>query len=167
MWKPSAVMKSRGIFFSTLATSASFATPIFQRYGRLELRTIVGITLFSGLALLPPMLQNLMGFPVIETGLLMGPRGIGTMVAMMIVGRVIGRVDPRLIFGLGLALIAYTLWEMTGYTLDTSEALLIRTGIVQGFGLGFVFIPLSTITFTTLGRILTLTGVSPSTSPSA
>src|SRR6185503_1015151 len=46
MWKPSAVMKSRGIFFSTLATSESLATPIFQRYGRLELLTIVGITLF-------------------------------------------------------------------------------------------------------------------------
>jgi len=111
---------------------------------------IVGIILLATLALLTPFLQNLMGYPVLTAGLVLAPRGIGTMVAMMIVGRIMGRVDPRLIFGLGLSLIAYTLWEMTNYTLDTSEAVLIRTGIVQGFGLGFVFIPLSTMTFTTL-----------------
>jgi DHA2 family multidrug resistance protein len=80
----------------------------------------------------------------------MAPRGLGTMVAMMIVGRIIGRVDPRAIFAFGLALIAFTLWEMANYTLDVSSALIVRTGIVQGFGLGFVFIPLSTITFATL-----------------
>ena len=58
---------------------------------------MIGITPFSGLALLPPMLQNLMGYPVIETGLLMAPRGIGTMVSMIIVGRLVGKVDPRIL----------------------------------------------------------------------
>jgi DHA2 family multidrug resistance protein len=111
---------------------------------------IVGIILLATLALLTPFIQNLLGYPVLTAGLVMAPRGLGTMVAMMIVGRIIGRVDPRAIFAFGLALIAFTLWEMANYTLDVSTALIVRTGIVQGFGLGFVFIPLSTITFATL-----------------
>jgi DHA2 family multidrug resistance protein len=111
---------------------------------------IVGIILLATLALLTPFIQNLMGYPVLTAGLIMAPRGIGTMIAMMIVGRIIGRFDSRVIFAFGLSLLALTLWEMTNYTLDVSEGTLIRTGIVQGFGLGFVFIPLSTITFATL-----------------
>jgi MFS transporter, DHA2 family, multidrug resistance protein len=112
---------------------------------------IVGIILLATLALLTPFIQNLLGYPVLTAGLVIAPRGLGTIAAMMIVGR----VDPRAIFAFGLALIAFTLWEMANYTLDVSSALIVRTGIVrtgivQGFGLGFVFIPLSTITFATL-----------------
>uniref|UniRef100_UPI0037C0827E DHA2 family efflux MFS transporter permease subunit n=1 Tax=Devosia sp. TaxID=1871048 RepID=UPI0037C0827E len=76
---------------------------------------VVGITLFSGLALLPPMLQNLMGFPVIETGLVMGPRGIGTMVSMILVGRLVSRYDPRLLVFGGSLLMAYSLYMMTEF----------------------------------------------------
>ena len=111
---------------------------------------VVGIILLATLALLTPFLQNVMGYPVFTAGVVLAPRGIGTMIAMMIVGRIISHVDPRMIFGLGLSLIAFTLWEMTSYTLDVSQSVLIRNGIIQGFGLGFVFIPLSTITFATL-----------------
>ncbi len=111
---------------------------------------IVGIILLATLALLTPFLQNLLGYPVLSAGIVLAPRGIGTMIAMMIVGRVITKIDPRLIFAFGLSLIAFTLWEMSGYTLDVSQGALIRNGIIQGFGLGFVFIPLSTITFATL-----------------
>jgi DHA2 family multidrug resistance protein len=111
---------------------------------------LVGIILLATLALLTPFLQNLMGYPVLTAGLVLAPRGIGTMIAMMIVGRVINRIDSRLIFAFGLSLIAFSLWEMTYFTLDVSQWVIIRTGIVQGFGLGFVFIPLSTATFATL-----------------
>ena len=111
---------------------------------------LVGIILLATLALLTPFLQNLMGYPVLTAGLVLAPRGIGTMIAMMIVGRVINRIDARLIFAFGLSLIAFSLWEMTYFTLDVSQWVIIRTGIVQGFGLGFVFIPLSTATFATL-----------------
>ncbi|MGH8432259.1 MAG: MFS transporter, partial [Solimonas sp.] len=89
-------------------------------------------------------------YPVLTAGLVMAPRGVGTMIAMMIVGRVISRIDPRLIFAFGLSLIAFTLWEMAYFTTDVSQATIIRTGIVQGLGLGFVFVPLSTVTFATL-----------------
>ena len=111
---------------------------------------VVGIILLASLALITPYLQNLMGYPVVTAGLVLAPRGVGTMVAMMIVGRLINRVDPRTLLGSGLLLTAAVLWEMTGFTPDVSEWTLIRTGILQGMGLGFMFVPLSTITLATL-----------------
>ncbi len=102
------------------------------------------------LALLTPYLQNLMNYPVLTAGMVLAPRGIGTMVAMMIVGRLINRIDPRLLLLFGFALTVAVLWEMTGFTPDVSRFTLVRTGIQQGLGLGFLFVPLSTITFATL-----------------
>jgi DHA2 family multidrug resistance protein len=111
---------------------------------------MVGIILLATLALLTPYLQNLMAYPVITAGLVLAPRGIGTMIAMMIVGRVINKVDPRVLIISGLLLTSFALYEMAGFTPDVSQGTLIRTGIIQGFGLGFIFVPLSTITFATL-----------------
>ncbi len=111
---------------------------------------MVGIILLATLALLTPYLQNLMGYPVITAGLVLAPRGGGTMVAMIIVGRLINRVDPRALVLFGLLLTAGVLWEMTGFTPDVSQSTLVRTGILQGLGLGFMFVPLSTIIFATL-----------------
>jgi DHA2 family multidrug resistance protein len=111
---------------------------------------IVGIILLATLALLTPYLQNLMGYPVLTTGLVLAPRGLGTMVAMMLVGRLLGRVDPRGLILFGLLLTAAVLWKMTGFTPDVSQGTLIWTGVLQGLGLGFMFVPLSTITFATL-----------------
>jgi MFS transporter, DHA2 family, multidrug resistance protein len=111
---------------------------------------LVGIILLATLALLTPFLQNLMGYPVLTAGLVLAPRGIGTMIAMIIVGRLINRVDVRLLILLGLSLTALALWEMTGFTPDVSQGTIVRTGLVQGLGLGFIFVPLSTITFATL-----------------
>src|SRR4051812_46934682 len=111
---------------------------------------VVGIILLASLALITPYLQNLMGYPVVTAGLVLAPRGIGTMVAMMIVGRLINRIDARMLLASGLLLTAAVLWEMTGFTPAVSEWTLIRTGILQGMGLGFMFVPLSTITFATL-----------------
>jgi len=111
---------------------------------------IVGLTMFSGLALLPPLLQNLMGYPVIETGIVMAPRGVGTLLSMIVVGRLVGKLDARLLVFIGLALTAYSLYMMTGFNLQMSQTLIITSGVVQGFGLGFVFVPLSTLTFATI-----------------
>lgn len=111
---------------------------------------VVGIILLATLALLPPFLQDLMGYPVLTTGLVLAPRGMGTMVAMLIVGRVITRIDPRLLMLLGLSLMTLSLWEMSLFTLDVPAATIVKTGLVQGLGLGFVFVPLSTLTFATL-----------------
>lgn len=108
---------------------------------------IVGITLFSGLALLPPLLQNLMGYPVIDTGLMMAPRGLGTMASMIIVGRLVSRVDPRMLVLSGTLLMAGSLYWMTGFDISMGTGPIIWSGVLQGFGMGFVFVPLSTLTF--------------------
>ncbi len=111
---------------------------------------IIGMTMFSGLALLPPLLQRLMGYPVIETGIVMAPRGVGTMLSMIIVGRLVSKIDPRYLVLFGLGLTAYSLHMMTGFDLQMDSHLIVTSGIMQGFGLGFVFVPLSTLTFATI-----------------
>jgi DHA2 family multidrug resistance protein len=111
---------------------------------------VVGIILLATLALLPPFLQNLMGYPVVTTGFVLAPRGVGTMIAMLLVGRLSGKVDPRAMILAGLCLTAVSLWEMSQFTLQVDAWSIVRTGVTQGLGLGFIFVPLSTITFATL-----------------
>lgn len=116
----------------------------------LFLMLALGVMLFSSLALMPPFLQNLLAFPVITAGLMIAPRGIGTMVSMFVVGRLIGRVDPRLLLLFGFVLMTISLWEMAAFTLDIGIGPIVYTGIVQGIALGFLFVPLTTVAFSTL-----------------
>ena len=111
---------------------------------------VIGLTYYASLALQPPYLQNLMNYPVVTAGIIMGPRGIGTMVAMLIVGRLVGRLDTRLLLAIGLGLTAWSFHAMTGWTPDVSQAEIVRVSVVQGVGLGFVFVPLSAATLSTL-----------------
>lgn len=111
---------------------------------------IVGIILLASLALLPPMLSRILGYPVITTGWVMAPRGVGTMISMLLVGRLVRKVDPRMLVLTGLSLTALSLWEMTGFSPQMDAWPVIRSGVVQGLGLGLVFVPLSTIAFATL-----------------
>ena len=113
----------------------------------------VGLTYYASLALQPPYLQTLMNYPVVTAGLVMGPRGIGTMFAMLFVGRLMGRVDTRLLLGTGLLLTAWTFYTMTGWTPDVSQATIILMGLVQGVGLGFLFVPLSAVSLATLSSV--------------
>ncbi|HZC98321.1 MAG TPA: DHA2 family efflux MFS transporter permease subunit, partial [Bradyrhizobium sp.] len=118
----------------------------------LVLMFFVGVIMFATLALLPTMLQQSMNYPVATAGLVIAPRGIGTMVAMFLVGRVIGLVDIRLLILSGLALTTVSLYQMSGFSLAMDTQPIVVSGLVQGFGLGFVFVPLSTISFSTLPR---------------
>ncbi|CBL45855.1 Multidrug resistance B (translocase) transmembrane protein [gamma proteobacterium HdN1] len=111
---------------------------------------VVGIIMLASMALLPPFLQGLMGYPVLDTGLVLAPRGLGTMLAMMVAGRLVGRVDSRLLMLVGLLLTAYSLWEMSLFTTEISRWLVVQNGFIQGFGMGFVFVPLSTLAYSTL-----------------
>jgi MFS transporter, DHA2 family, multidrug resistance protein len=111
---------------------------------------VVGLTYYASLALQPPYLQDLMNYPIVTAGLVLGPRGIGTMGVMVIVGRLIGRVDTRLLLGLGLGLTASAFYAMTGWTPDVSQSTIIGVGVLQGIGLGFLFVPLSTVSLATL-----------------
>jgi MFS transporter, DHA2 family, multidrug resistance protein len=116
----------------------------------LLLMFLVGVMMFSGMALLPPFLQGLLGFPVITAGLVMAPRGFGTMVAMMIVGRLIGRVDSRVLMFFGLLLMAWSLYDMAQFNTNVGVYEVVYTGMIQGFGMGFIFVPLSAVAFATL-----------------
>jgi DHA2 family multidrug resistance protein len=110
----------------------------------------VGLTYYASLALQPPYLQTLMNYPVLTAGLVLGPRGVGTMFAMLFVGQLTGRVDTRLLLGIGLGLTAWAFYAMTGWTPDISETTIVMVGFIQGVGLGFLFVPLSAVTFATL-----------------
>ena len=111
---------------------------------------IVGVVLFATLALLPPLLQNLLGYPVVLTGLVTAPRGVGTLIAMAIVGRLGNRIDGRYIMVIGLTLTAVSLWWMTNFYLQMDSNEVVWSGLLQGIGTGCVFAPLSTIAFSTL-----------------
>jgi DHA2 family multidrug resistance protein len=118
----------------------------------LVLMFFLGLIMFATLALLPTMLQQLMHFPVATAGLVIAPRGVGTMIGMFLVGRIINLIDVRLIIFGGLAMIAYSLYQMSGFSLVMGMHPIVVSGLVQGFGLGFVFVPLSTVSFATLPR---------------
>jgi len=111
---------------------------------------VIGITYLASLALMTPYLQTLMGYPVITAGIVMGPRGLGTMLCMFIVGRLIGKVDSRWLLTLGLGLTAWAMYDMTSWTPDISQWTIVSVGFIQGAGLGFLFVPLTTMAFSTL-----------------
>jgi len=96
------------------------------------------------------MLQQLMGFSVLQSGWLTAPRGVGTLVSMMIAGRLAGRVDARLMIAMGIALMAVSLWQMAGFSLDMGSTPVAVSGFVQGLGMGLIFIPLNLVAFATI-----------------
>jgi len=111
---------------------------------------ILGLTLFASLALLAPFLQKLLFYPVLTAGIALAPRGFGTMTAMLISGYLVGRVSLRLLITIGFAMNVWSLDATMYWTPDVSEQAIILIGIIQGFGIGLVFTPLSTIVYATL-----------------
>ncbi len=111
---------------------------------------LIGIVLLATLALLPPLLEGLFDYPVVTIGLVTAPRGVGTFAAMFIVGRVIGKMDARILVTFGLLTTSLSLWMMTGFSPQMDDHLVIWSGVIQGFGLGFTWVPLTTIAFGTL-----------------
>lgn len=138
----------------TFTTSRPFVCPDLFRNRNFTAGTffvfIVGLTYYASLALQPPYLQNLMGYPVVTAGLVMGPRGLGTMAAMLVVGKLIGALDTRLLLSVGLTCTAWSFYAMTGWTPDVSSLTVILVGLIQGIGLGFLFTPLSVVSLSTL-----------------
>jgi DHA2 family multidrug resistance protein len=138
----------------TFTTKAPFVRPSLFRdrnfTAGMIFIAIVGLTYYASLALQPPYLQNLLGYPVVTAGLVMGPRGIGTMAAMLLVGRLVGRVSIRTLLAAGLALTGWSLYAMTGWTPDVSQMTIVVLGVVQGAGLGLLFLPLSVATLSSL-----------------
>ncbi len=121
---------------------------------------LVGAVLFASLALQPPLLQGLLNYPVVTTGLVTAPRGIGTLIAIIVVGRLADKLDPRLMIGAGFAITAASLWQMTNFDLQMDSSAVIWSGFVQGVGSGMVFVSLSAVTFATLRQNLRNEGTS-------
>ena len=129
---PRALFKDRDYLFSTLLTF------------------VIGMLLLATSALLPPYLQTLGGYTVSETGWMMAPRGVGTMLAMLFVGRIVMTTDVRLLMTFGCVTLLWTMWEMTSWTPEVSSWELAGTTFIQGVGMGFVFVPSNVMAFATL-----------------
>ena len=111
---------------------------------------VIGLVLFGTMALVTPFMQNVLGYPILTAGFLLAARGVGTLVSMMLVGRLMKFVAARYLVLVGMLLAAFTLGEMVDFTDQTTAHTIVFASVLQGFGLGLVFVPLSTVAFTTL-----------------
>ncbi len=122
---------------------------------------VMGVVMFATMALLPPMLQRLFGYGVIDTGETMMPRGIGTLLSMQFSGYILRKgFDPRILIAMGFSIAAFSLWEMASWSLQTDYSHIAMSGFIQGIGMGLVFIPLNTSAFATLPPMLRTDGSS-------
>jgi DHA2 family multidrug resistance protein len=121
---------------------------------------VMGLVLFSTMALSSPFLQNVIGYPIITAGLLLASRGCGTFVAMMLVGRMMRHIEARTLIVSGLTITCLSLFYMTAWTDQTGVNEIVVISIIQGFGFGLVFVPLTTVAFLTLPNHLRTDGTS-------
>jgi DHA2 family multidrug resistance protein len=119
---------------------------------------VMGLVLFSTMALSSPYLQNVIGYPIITAGLLLATRGCGTFVAMMLVGRMMRYIEARTLIISGLSITCLSLFYMTQWTDQTGVTEIVTISVAQGFGFGLVFVPLSTVAFLTLPNHLRTDG---------
>jgi len=108
---------------------------------------LIGLMMIGTFALLPPMLQTIYGYSVIDTGVLLGPRGGGILIGMVVAGRLINHLDIRWIIFIGFALVAASMWMMTGWTLEMGGYEIVTAGLVQGVGMGITFMPTNVVAF--------------------
>ena len=135
------------------------AHPLFDRqlFGDLNYNialvfmVVTGIVMYANMALLPPLMQGLLGYSVIDTGILLVPRSVGTLISMQAVGWLVRRgVDARILVGTGTVLLAYSLYMMAGWSLAVDQYHIIVSGIIMGLGVGMIFLPVNVAAFTTL-----------------
>jgi DHA2 family multidrug resistance protein len=111
---------------------------------------LISMVLFSAVTLAPPILQGVLGYPAFESGLTVLPRGAGTIASTFIVGRLMGRIDGRLIILVGIVLTAAGFVAMGGISPAGDNRLIMLASAIQGVGQGTFFVPVSTIAFATL-----------------
>jgi len=110
----------------------------------------VGIALYGSTALLPLFLQTVLGYPAVESGFAVSPRGVGAVVSMAIVGRLVGKLDSRYLIAFGFLILTISMYMFTWINLDIAQSNIIYPMLIGGFALGFVFVPLTTQTMATL-----------------
>ena len=110
----------------------------------------MGLVLYGTTALLPLFLQTLLDYPALQSGLAVSPRGIGAVVSMIVVGRLIGKIDARYLIMIGFAGIGVSTYFLSDIDLQISIASIVWPLITSGLALGFVFVPLTVISMGTL-----------------
>ena len=121
---------------------------------------VIGVVLFGTMALVTPFMQNLLGYPIQTAGYLLGSRGVGTLLTMMVAPRLMKHIETRYLIVLGLLFTGGTLWYMTGFSLDVTQEAIVVTSIIQGVGLGLLFVPITSAAFSTLPGPLRTGGTS-------
>ena len=133
----------------TLFTGSLFANRNFVV--ALVFMLVMGMVMFASMALMPSMLQRLMGYSVIGTGWVMMPRGVGTLLSMQLSGILVRKgVDSRAIVILGFLLAGASFWQMSNWSLGVDQYHIVTSGFIQGLGIGLLFIPVNTTAFATL-----------------
>ena len=122
---------------------------------------MLGVALYSSGVLHPQFVQTLLGYTAMLSGLVMSPGGVGTLILMPVVGRLVGRWDSRLLIMFGFGVAAVSLFMMSRWTLDISFWQAASPRIVLGVGLAFLFVPLATVAFAFLSpdKIGNATGI--------
>ena len=142
------------LFNPALFANRNFIIALFFMIG-------LGMVMFATMALLPTMLQRLFGYSVIDTGWVLMPRGVGTLISMQVSGMLLrAGVDPRKMVMTGFLLATLSFWQMAGWSLEADSSRFVLSGFIQGFGMGLCFIPLNTVAFATLAPMLRTEGSS-------
>jgi DHA2 family multidrug resistance protein len=110
----------------------------------------VGALLFSTSALLPTLMQNILGYWALQSGYASMPRGVGSLIAFLVVPFMIQHGGPRRVLLLGIGLSMLALWWMAHFSLDMTSTPIMTAGLVQGLGTGLLFAPLNTLSYVTL-----------------
>jgi MFS transporter, DHA2 family, multidrug resistance protein len=116
------------------------------------LMTVLGFVLYGSLLLLPIFLQTLLGYPALEAGMAMAPRGLGSFLMMPLVGTVLSRFDPRKLLAVGLTSVAWTLYSLARLNLNAGYWDIFWPQFVQGAGLALLFVPLTTATMNPIAK---------------
>ena len=146
-WLHASSYRGHALFSPDLFADRNFATASL-------LMAFLGLGLFGSMLLQPLMLEGLMGYPTITTGLLLAPRGLASMLSMVLVGRLINRVDPRTLIASGILIFTAGSYATTQYSLIMGMGWVVLPMVLQGLGLGMIFVPLSTLAFATLPKHL-------------
>jgi MFS transporter, DHA2 family, multidrug resistance protein len=114
--------------------------------------TVVGFVLYATVALLPLFLQTLLNYPALESGYATSPRGLGAVVAMLVAGRLVNRVDARWLIAAGFGLLALSVHLLGNLTLEVTIASVAWPQVLSGLALGLIFVPLTTVALGTLPK---------------
>lgn len=133
----------RPLFHPAMVANANFLTAML-------FASLIGLMMYGIFALMPPMLQNIYGYTVFDTGVLLAPRGIGILIGMIMAGRLINHLDIRWIIFIGFSIVATSMWMMTGWAVEMGMSNFVVVGLIQGFGMGLTFMPTNVVAFSTL-----------------